>query len=163
MSFERSKKVDSQDLLVEEIISNYPKTALHNHIIPFGFSEEDCDVLLKAKDHSMVLPSDFLTSISQCFEGKFVRHNGDDGSGVAMVKTKNDTNDKIIKHSLEMTNLHLKNIIQALSFYYPPKTIPLLGKLLMIISFLKISTGFSNTNLLVDVFLREVQVEPELI
>ena len=131
--FKRVEKVDSQDLLVEEIISNYPRTSQHNHIIPFGFSEEDCDVLLKAKDYSMVIPSDFLTSISQCFEGKFVRHNGDGDSGVAMVKKKDDTNDKVIRHSLEMTNLHLQNIIQALSFYYPPKTIPLLGKFLMIL------------------------------
>ena len=80
----------------DKIISNYPRTAQHNHIIPFGFFEEDCDVLLKAKDHSMVIPINFLTSISQCFEGKFVRHNGDGNSGVAMVKKKDDTNDKII-------------------------------------------------------------------
>ena len=100
--------------------SKYLKTAVSNHLIPFRFSEEDCDVLLKAKDNTMVVPAVFLGSISECFERKFVRHGG-------MVKMKGDTNNKI-RNSLEMTHLYLKNVIQALSFYFPPQMIPLSGK-----------------------------------
>ena len=112
----------SEDDLNDEVdfTSKYPKTAVSNHLIPFGFSEEDCDVLLKAKDHSMVAPAYFLESISECFERKFVQHGG-------MVKVKGDTNNKI-RHSIEMTHLHLENVIQALSFYFPPQMISLSGK-----------------------------------
>ena len=106
---------------LETVISGFPRTRTSDqHIIPFGFPEEDCDVLMKFKDASMVVPLYFLESASECFKNVLERHGG-----VVQVKSNKPNH---IHHSLDLINLKLKYLIQALSFYHDTQTIQLSGK-----------------------------------
>ena len=121
---------DEEKLVKEEVknklegidltMSLFPKTTTSDqHIIPFEFQEEDCNVLVKSNDASIVVPLDFLRSASSCFEKILGQHGG-----VIQVKSNKPNH---IHHSLDLINFKLKNLVQALSFYYPPQTIPLSG------------------------------------
>ena len=119
-------KVEEQELEegIEKILSLFPKTTSDQHIIPFGFQEEDCDVLLKSKDASIVVPLNFLRTASESLEKRLGRYEG----GVVKVKSNKSNH---VHYSLDVINFKLKNLVHALSFYYLPQTIPLSGSILI--------------------------------
>ena len=87
--------------------------------IPFGFPKEDCNILVKLNDGSMIIPLDFLSSVSKCFEKKLERHHKGPHQ----------------KYSLDMTSFNYKSLEQAFSFFCPSHTIPLSAGMLSLFAY----------------------------